>query len=53
VRGGIREQILRDWSRRVVLHESAFALLLARAETTPVIEQAKGIIMAQQRCGPE
>jgi AmiR/NasT family two-component response regulator len=24
-----------------------------RLETNPMVEQAKGIIMAQQRCGPE
>lgn len=28
-----------------------YARLLARLETMPVIEQAKGIIMAQSRCG--
>jgi AmiR/NasT family two-component response regulator len=32
---------------------SGFAWLQARLGTMPVIEQAKGIIMAQQRCGPE
>jgi ANTAR domain-containing protein len=26
---------------------------MARQETMPVIEQAKGIIMAQQKCGPD
>jgi len=31
----------------------AFARLQARMGTIPVIEQAKGIIMAQQRRGPE
>jgi AmiR/NasT family two-component response regulator len=36
-----------------MLQESAFARLRARQETMPVIEQAKGIIMAQQRCGPD
>ncbi|HEY7277709.1 MAG TPA: ANTAR domain-containing protein [Trebonia sp.] len=30
---------------------SEYARLLARLETMPVIEQAKGIIMAQSRCG--
>ena len=48
-----RDQILRGRSRRQVLHDSAFARLQARHESMPVIEQAKGIIMAQQRCGPE
>ena len=32
---------------RDVLHRSEFARLVARAETMPVIEQAKGILMAQ------
>ena len=35
------------------LHDSAYARLLARQETIAVIEQAKGIIMAQHRCDPE
>jgi len=33
-----------------LLHRSEYARLLARLETMPVIEQAKGIIMAQSRC---
>jgi hypothetical protein len=36
-----------------VLRDSAFARMQARLESLPVIEQAKGILMAQQRCGPE
>ena len=36
-----------------MLHHSAYARLQARQETLAVIEQAKGIIMAQQRCGPD
>ena len=47
-----REQILRGRSQRQVLHDSAFARLLAKQETMAVIEQAKGIIMAQSRCTP-
>jgi hypothetical protein len=39
--------------QRELLHESAFARLQARVETMPVIEQAKGILMAQHRCGPD
>jgi len=35
------------------LHDSAYARLQARMATMPVIQQAKGIVMAQQRCGPE
>jgi AmiR/NasT family two-component response regulator len=34
-----------------MLKRSECAWLLARLETMPVIEQAKGIIMAQSRCG--
>ena len=48
-----REQIRIGRSQREILHESAFARLQARLGTMPVIEQAKGIIMAQQGCGPE
>ena len=33
------------------LQRSQYARLVARLETMPVIEQAKGIIMAQSRCG--
>ena len=40
-------------SQREILHDSAFARLQARLETMPVIEQAKGIVMAQNRCGPD
>ena len=36
---------------RKQMRQSAYARLLARLETMPVIEQAKGIIMAQSRCG--
>jgi hypothetical protein len=39
--------------QREILHSSAFARLQARLETMPVIEQAKGILMAQHRCGPD
>jgi hypothetical protein len=48
-----REQILRGRSRRELLQDSAFARLAAKYQTMPVIEQAKGILMAQQECGPE
>jgi len=40
-------------SLRERLQESAFARLQARLRSMPVIEQAKGIVMAQQRCGPD
>ena len=54
-----RTQIIADawrerWSspaRRDLLQQSEYARLLARLEIMPVIEQAKGIIMAQSRCG--
>jgi AmiR/NasT family two-component response regulator len=40
-------------SRRDMLYYSAVARLQARLETMPVIEQAKGIVMAQELCGPD
>ena len=49
----IRDQVSRGRPRREVLHHSAFARLRAKQETLAVIEQAKGIIMVQQRCGPD
>jgi hypothetical protein len=48
-----RDQIREGRSRRQVLHDSAYARLVAKQETLPVIEQAKGVIMAQRGCGPE
>jgi ANTAR domain len=48
-----RDQIHEGRSRRQVLHDSAYARLVAKQETMPVIEQAKGVIMAQRGCGPE
>lgn len=36
-----------------LLRDSAFARLQARLDTMPVIEQAKGILMAQRQCGPD
>jgi hypothetical protein len=47
------DQVRNGRSRREILHDSAFARLQARLDTLPVIEQAKGIVMAQRRCGPE
>lgn len=35
------------------LQQSEYARLLARLETMPVIEQAKGIIMARSSCGAD
>jgi hypothetical protein len=40
-------------SQREQLHESAYARLRAKLETMPVIEQAKGILIAQTGCAPE
>jgi AmiR/NasT family two-component response regulator len=40
----------RSWLRRELLQRSAYVRLLAQLETMPVIEQAKGILMAQSRC---
>jgi ANTAR domain len=37
-------------SARQTLHESQLARLLARLETMPVIEQAKGVLIAQTGC---
>jgi hypothetical protein len=48
-----RDQIREGRSRREVLRDSAYARLQARLDTMPVIEQAKGIIMALQGCAPE
>ena len=40
-------------SRRQLLHESAYARLRAQLENMPVIEQAKGILIAQTGCSPD
>src|SRR6516225_9552946 len=42
-----------DERDRELLRDSATARLQARLETMPVIEQAKGIVMGQEGCGPE
>jgi AmiR/NasT family two-component response regulator len=47
------EQILRPMEREELLGRSEHARLRARMQTMPVIEQAKGILMAQSGCGPE
>jgi ANTAR domain len=39
--------------RRELLYQSRAVRLQARLETMPIVEQAKGILMAQQRCGPD
>ena len=38
-------------ARQALLQRSAYARLVARLQTMSVIEQAKGIIMAQSSCG--
>jgi len=45
-----RQEIRTSRSQRDVLHDSAYARLEARLASLPVIEQAKGIIMAQTGC---
>jgi AmiR/NasT family two-component response regulator len=40
-------------SQRQQLHSSAFARLQARLDSLPVIEQAKGVLMAQAGCPPD
>ena len=47
------DQVRNGRPQRETLHSSAYARLQARLETMPVIEQAKGILMAQHRCGPD
>jgi len=47
------DQVRRGRPQREKLRDSAFARLQARMDTMPVIEQAKGILMAQYRCRPE
>jgi hypothetical protein len=47
------DQVRKGRPQRELLHNSAFARLQARLDTMPVIEQAKGVLMAQNRCGPD
>jgi two-component system, response regulator / RNA-binding antiterminator len=47
------DQIRKGRSQREILHDSAFARLQARLDTLPVIEQAKGVVMAKRQCGPD
>jgi hypothetical protein len=48
-----RSSLASGRSRREQLHESAYARLRAQLETMPVIEQAKGILIAQTGCSPD
>jgi hypothetical protein len=47
------DQLRKGRPQRDMLRDSAFARMQARLDTMPVIEQAKGVLMAQHRCGPE
>jgi hypothetical protein len=47
------DQLRNGRPQREMLRDSAFARMQARLDTMPVIEQAKGVLMAQHRCGPE
>jgi ANTAR domain len=47
-----RHKVLVARSHQERLADSGAAWLQARLGTMPVIEQAKGIVIAQQRCGP-
>ena len=49
----VAEQLLGPVPRKELLYRSEHARLRARLQTMPVIEQAKGIVMAQSGCGPE
>ena len=49
----LMDQIEKGRSQRERLYDSASARLHARLASMPVIEQAKGVLMAQQRCGPD
>lgn len=48
-----RQRISAGRAERELLHDSAFARLAARLDSQPVIEQAKGILMAQVGCTPD
>jgi hypothetical protein len=48
-----RQRISANRTQRQVLHDSVFARLTARLESQPVIEQAKGILIAQVGCSPD
>lgn len=53
----IRQEAIVSASRQVVAQELMsvwpFARIYARSLSMPVIEQAKGILMAQRQCGPD
>ena len=50
---GTRARWMSSRSLREASHDSAYIRLLARFESQPVIEQAKGILMAESHCTPD
>jgi hypothetical protein len=48
-----RQRVAACKAERQVLHDSAFARLAARLDSQPIIEQAKGILIAQVGCTPD
>ena len=48
-----RAEIQAGRDQRQILHDSAYARLSARLESLPVIEQAKGVLIAQTGCEPD
>jgi AmiR/NasT family two-component response regulator len=48
-----REDSATARSKRQQLHDSVFARLQARLDSLPVIEQAKGVLIAQAGCQPD
>jgi len=47
------DRLQEDRPRQDRLRDSVLARLQARLDSMPVIEQAKGVLMAQHRCGPD
>ncbi len=47
------DQLRKGRPQREKLRDSALARMQAKLDTMPVIEQAKGVLMAQNRCGPD
>jgi hypothetical protein len=47
------DRITREWSRAERRGESVIVRLEGRLESMPVIEQAKGILIAKSGCSPE
>ena len=49
----VRGQLWVGRGERQAAHDAAYARLEARLATMPVVEQAKGVLMARLRCDPE